>query len=905
MSDSPRESAPLETRVGSTDTIGTDTTIGTNTDTIDTGIDAYPWHYGLHRDAHLDPRQTRILERLRRKLADRLRRDETAASTNQPVEDYSALQARALAHRRSRAHDEAPSTFDTTARDVTPVGTTPHGMVWTEDSDGGQWIEGRDSHDEPAPRPAKCSRPGGWLSEDEYQRNLASQQQSPAAIAAAALSDDGSQCASPDGTASQPDDNTAAAASDPVPDPSDDASGPDSWESLLTAEQATIATDSHFGRELGRLLEDPPPLVRSDLRLTAWLRMLSEETDPVHARAAAALYLQISRGWFVLPRGSSPAPQWTRNYSSATDADTQVTAEIARLVAAGHLLDWDDAQAQFPHLQGKDRPTICLALGFVQKTVDGRVKVRMVLDASAPHDGTSLNDTIDVPPTRLPSVRKIEAALADLGDGSYIWKVDLRDAFHLQPTAAESVDHLGIYWHGRFYVYAKMPFGIASAPSAMQTFSCAIMRAAMRRMTAAGLTCGPMPGYDHHQHWADQDDSGADTTATAGGSSGPPLSTSSGTAKRTRTDVNVHLHGYLDDFIGLGSDKASADLSFQTFVAVCDELFGIKNVQDKPGKTVRPCRQCEALGIIFDCAKLELRLSESRVANMLSTLSALRQRTHVTVRELQSAVGVLQFCSIVLPAAVPYYRQLLNALRELGARPRGSQRLPMTAAMISDVDMWTLLLGALNQRPVRRPVHQSVERAALYTDASLLGWGYFWGGRYRFNRWPPEWSAHFAAAGNWEISINTLESIALLLALRDVLPFVGGAHADFNTSLVCFIDNQSVMHMTGKLSSRAPHSLRVMKEIAFLSTIYGVTLLPRFVRSADNSAADILSRLLEPDVTPAQALAVMRDWTRRHPDATHRGFRPVARPDLWLVLEKHARLPRADTGEPVLHHHRC
>ena len=39
VSDSPRESAPLETRVGSTDTIGTDTTIGTNTDTITPAVD--------------------------------------------------------------------------------------------------------------------------------------------------------------------------------------------------------------------------------------------------------------------------------------------------------------------------------------------------------------------------------------------------------------------------------------------------------------------------------------------------------------------------------------------------------------------------------------------------------------------------------------------------------------------------------------------------------------------------------------------------------------------------------------------------------------------------------------------------------------------------------------------------
>jgi len=781
----------------------------------------------------------------------------------------------------------------------------PDGMVSTSDSHGmtrdsnGQlvwdthWIAASDSSDEPASRPP-CFRPNGWLSEEEYQRDMTTQRQSPAAVAAAL---------SVEPTVSSP------AVSAPA------ISEPDSWESLLVAEQATVATDTHFGRELALLLEDPPPLVRSDLKLTAWLRMLSEETDPVHARAAATLYLQISRGWFVLPRGSSPPPQWTRNYSSATDADTQVTAEIARLVAAGHLLDWDDAQSQFPALQGKDRPTVCLALGFVTKTVDGRVKVRMVLDASAPHDGTSLNDTIDVPPTRLPSVRKIEAALADLGDGSWMWKVDLRDAFHLQPCAAESVDHLGIYWHGRFYVYAKMPFGIASAPSAMQTFSCAIMRAAMRRMSAAGLECGPAPGYDHRQHWAGyEDDTSATNTSSAGvdasvdsvGNAANPSAAvqspdgRSGTKRARHTVVDTHLHGYLDDFIGLSSAKTTADLSFKIFLGVCDELFGIENVQDKPGKTVPPCRQCEALGIIFDCIRLELRLSEERVSRMLATLHGLHGQDDLSVRDLQSIIGVLQFASLVLPAAVPYYRQLLNALIGLGQRPRSSRRLPMTAEMRSDIAMWTLLLGALNGRPVRRPVYHDLEPAALFTDASLLGWGYFWGGRYRFNRWPPEWSARFAAAGDWEISINTLESIALLLALRDILPFVGGQFASANTHLTCYIDNQSVMYMAGKFSSRAAHSLRVMKEIAFLSTIYGVTLRPRYVRSEDNTASDVLSRLLEPDVTPEHALTVMRDWSLRHPDATQRGFRPVARPDLWNVLEEHARLPRSDTGEPVL-----
>ncbi len=145
-----------------------------------------------------------------------------------------------------------------------------------------------------------------------------------------------------------------------------------------------------------------------------------------------------------------------------------------------------------------------LAMGCVIKQSAGRRKVRITLDASAPHDGTSLNARIECPPTKLASVRQARAGLAELtADGDEVWMftADLVDAYLQNPCAEESVNHLGIEWKGEVYVYVRMPFGVSSAPAAQQTLLCALMRAAMRRWTRAGIVCGSMPGYDHHQDW--------------------------------------------------------------------------------------------------------------------------------------------------------------------------------------------------------------------------------------------------------------------------------------------------------------------------------------------------------------------------------------------------------------------
>eukprot|EP01048_Picozoa_sp_COSAG05_P006178 COSAG05_NODE_389_length_10436_cov_116.442875_7_plen_325_part_00 len=137
--------------------------------------------------------------------------------------------------------------------------------------------------------------------------------------------------------------------------------------------------------------------------------------------------------------------------------------------------------------------------------------------------------------------------------------------------------------------------------------------------------------------------------------------------------VDAQLYTYLDDFKAqILGPKHKATLAYALFIELCQEL-GIV-VQLNPLKTTPPAKIVEFLGIIFDTSSpnsldWHLRLDEERVTRMVDTLSDLENHTTVSLNELQSLIGVLQFAAVVLPAAVPYYRRLLDAKRGLGHRP--------------------------------------------------------------------------------------------------------------------------------------------------------------------------------------------------------------------------------------------
>lgn len=580
------------------------------------------------------------------------------------------------------------------------------------------------------------------------------------------------------------------------------------------------------------------------------------------ARVCAELYVTLRSGFEVLPRGTPvPVPTRTPNYSFKGEK-AKVKAEIDRLVAAGHLITWAEAQQRFPCLRSLAAPDHVLALGVVIKGEGSTHKVRIIVDASR---GVAVDSALEqfaqsvneqmasldhIPPTRLGSVHQ---AARGMHRFSWSFKADARDAFLQTKICDDSHRLVGIEFNGITYVYDSCCFGLANMPSQQQRLATIFSRIVMRRWAAAGFDVGPRPGPDQRQQWPEVNDG------------------------------RCHLIVYLDDWLATGFlTKADCEQAYGIFIATADELGLV--LQMEPHKTCPPTQTLDFLGVIFCSRSMSLSLSKSRVAKMVSDLQRLQNAASVTVKELQRLVGVLQWSTVVFATCRPYLRQMLDVLKSVGPRPARGRHINLSAEARADIRMWLRILSVLklNNRPIASvPLHYTTCRVELYTDASFTAGGYFFGGRWRMWRWPAAWRTERIGffSKDDSIAICELEALACLVAVRDLAPLAGVAQH----RVVMHIDNLPLVRMISKLTTPSAACLVIIKELMWWFVAYGIDAAPVHIRSEDNEASDALTRTGEMSVRELHA--ILRRWTRSHPDAT--GWLPRAplRPDLLQHME--------------------
>ena len=627
----------------------------------------------------------------------------------------------------------------------------------------------------------------------------------------------------------------------------------DSWrEGDLRAHELRVLEARHqpaFCDRLAELLEEFAflPLVRSGNRLHQWLDALAEDPEP----EAAGLYLTLRCGFFLLPHGTEHPRFFGRNYGSCAAARTEIDTEIARLLDKRILGTWEAVAAEQGH--NIDDLDMIMSLGVVLK----RGKTRLVVDASRPEgDGRSLNSAAELPPTRLANIFMAMRAFSRTGR---FWLADMEDAFHQTSLAADSTRLAGIRWRGVTYVYRRSFFGFAPAPAMQQTLAVALCRITTRRLRRRGLACGDPVGWN--QCWASAHpdaptcDQRGETAAEQDMGRGPaaynrpPLAGS---------DSLVTVLAYLDDFWGGTSGRPeAAAFSFMHFLSICEDL----GVRLKTSKMAPPATEGLFLGVHCSLPDMSISLGADRVIELSGRLRALLAESTVTIGELMSVVGVLVFCSVVIPAARCFYRRLLDALKADGARQRRYLRLPWTPGMREDVSTWMAVLDRYNGRPVSRGVSDPIFRHAGYSDASFSGFGWHLDGTVLFDRdtWPASWADRIGMhSAHHDIYIVELELWGALLMLRTIIPLAGARDGRSGGRLRVFNDNQSVVGMLSKLTTTSRRCLPLIKEIVGLLVVFGVSLVVSWVDTVSNRHADLLSRFCDPTEHKAALMAELR-----------------------------------------------
>ena len=246
-------------------------------------------------------------------------------------------------------------------------------------------------------------------------------------------------------------------------------------------------------------------------------------------------------------------------------------------------------------------------LGVVPKKAPG--EYRLIHHLSFPR-GASVNDGISTEDTSVQYARVDDAVtmIKQLGQGCFLAKTDIKSAFRIIPILPRDHDLLGIFWQGKYYYDRVMPMGCASSCRTFEMFSTAIEWVAKKHLS--------MP----------------------------------------------HLIHILDDYLMAAPTFHQCRINLDRFLSLCAYL----GVPMAPEKTVGPENVLAFAGIELDTLRMEARLPLEKTEKCKTLVSTFLRRKKVTLREIQSLVGLLNFaCSVVVPGRAFLVRAISDTLEHL------------------------------------------------------------------------------------------------------------------------------------------------------------------------------------------------------------------------------------------------
>ena len=276
-------------------------------------------------------------------------------------------------------------------------------------------------------------------------------------------------------------------------------------------------------------------------------------------------------------------------------------------------------------------------LGVVPKKALG--EYRLIHHLSFPR-GDSVNDGIAQQHASVQYARVDDAVamIKQLGSGCFLAKTDIKSAFRIIPINPSDYDLLGIFWQGQYYYDRAMPMGCASSCRTFEMFnSTAIEWVAKKHLSIRYL---------------------------------------------------IHI---LDDYLMAAPTYHQCRIDLARFLSLCDYL----GVPMAPEKTVGPENILSFAGIELDTLRMEARLPLDKTEKCKILVSAFLRRKKVTLREIQSLTGLLNFaCSVVVPGRA-FLCRLINLTKGIKS---AHHFIRLTKSVKADLEIWRSFLDDFNGR---------------------------------------------------------------------------------------------------------------------------------------------------------------------------------------------------------------
>ena len=369
-------------------------------------------------------------------------------------------------------------------------------------------------------------------------------------------------------------------------------------------------------------------------------------------------------------RGSPNSNLRVTNLTSCKENPAAVNEKILKELNAGRLLGPFDHP---PFKKFQINP-----IGVVPKR--DKDTFRLITHLSSPL-GQSINDNIpqEYSHVNYYSIHDAVRMLISLGEGAFMAKADIKNAFRLIPIKESQQNLLGFTLEGKYYFDKCLPMGASSSCQLFEKFTTALQFIAERH------------------------------------------------------GIRYIIH-YLDDFLILNSNSHSCAADLESFIKICESI----NIPLAPEKTVYPSQVIQFLGIEIDSVKQQLILPEDKINKCKNLIQTMLDKDKCTLRELQSLMGLLNFaCSVIIPgrAFLESIRILMKGLQ----KPSFKRRLNKQAKL--DLQVWLSFLDQCNGVTIYKDeLFISAGVLHIYTDSSqTIGLGAILGQSWLASVWPSDW----------------------------------------------------------------------------------------------------------------------------------------------------------------------
>lgn len=368
----------------------------------------------------------------------------------------------------------------------------------------------------------------------------------------------------------------------------------------------------------------------------------------------------------------------------ARNATSTLDARVAALIDAAIATDVDAGYKAGPF----DAPPFPHFNVSPLSTVPKGEGIRLIHNLSHPFHGDSINSNIAREVYVMQCFRDACEAIRALGPGCLLTKLDVKAAFKRVPVRPEDRALLGLQWRDKYYYERVLPFGLRTSGYRWEMYAAALH-------------------FFFEKH----------------------------------VGVRICIH-YVDDFLLVAppGEQSAAEAQRDAVESMCETLGA--TLERK--KRVGPTTCLEFLGIELDTERMQMRLTEARVAALRALLADVgKPQRQLTYTELASLVGKLQFATLVVRPGRAFTKRITGVMcnmKEVRGRKGRVSKRRLSAEALDDIRWWEELLapGWNTRSLLYEEEWQAAEAIELVTDACDTGYGARFGSHWFAGRWSPE-----------------------------------------------------------------------------------------------------------------------------------------------------------------------